>query len=955
MNLQYFFLALFLIINSPICAQDNAWISANEGIGDLSNGDSFEVNDIVRLTNGEVYSFIRYHSRGEEADGVYRFLPDTRSWERIAPRINQHGFRVAISSGTRIYAIPGSNSRTVYELDIANGEWITRINLPDFGLQLTRGVDALGDHLYIPCRVEGNDIISDNSELNFRRNEEFIMKVNVPAGTYELLRNASAPLIIGSRGGNPKNPIALQNGKVYHYSTFDYRANDGWGGLYEWDGRNWSSASAGLNGINITGSGFGPIGPIYSDINHERLFIKTEQGFYEKTDTGWLKYFYRTGGIMAITSDFLYINNGNGRFSKVNNAITVSVNNSGLDCIDRISSFIPLGQNQYLAAMRTQVDGQGNCSDNMDDRREVGIYFFNADFPEKGRVKNLHLQTGTYLGGEGENEVAETLFLPNGNILVAGKFQSAMGAPIESRHGATQQEPNILILNSTGDEVLHAYVLGDHLSDVDINSSGQIAAIGSFGVSAFSSSMDLLWNNPENTTSSGRIAISETGNVVAKLASADNGAGIVGLYNSNGELMHYNDQLDNNGVHINDVDINQTHNQYYIGGFTQASGVLQVAYLRSYTIGNEASNQWKTWGFSASEINTNENGADTRIYRIKATDDAIIVAGESAGGGPGGFTVFAYNGKDLQTRVANNGNDFFTDGTNSCGPCHITFLGRIDPESGTVERGKFFHARLSNGKTNTHRVRRGDLAIDDEGNVLVVGEAASQIQDRDVFNVNGRLVGRYAGDQYVLMTTPNFQTRLLWGVFSENLGNGTANRIAFGHGKVAYLAQTTRGEMMTTENALRADPFNSADADGHLAASDTYFALWNSKVWETANLDEVELATISADSCFRADDDPCRLTDPFQQSLEDNIKPFNMITPNNDGINDTWRIDGLAFFDEYEIKVFNKNGQIVFESNNYRDRWDGTFEGQPLPGGVYFYSITVNGSGVRTGYVTILY
>ena len=437
--------------------------------------------------------------------------------------------------------------------------------------------------------------------------------------------------------------------------------------------------------------------------------------------------------------------------------------------------------------------------------------------------------------------------------------------------------------------------------------------------------------------------------------------------------------LDNNGAHINNVEISAAHNQYYVVGYTQASSVLQVAYLRAYPLTEPVQEAWKTWGFGANEINTNENGADTRIYHVKATADQLYVAGETAGGGPGGFTVFAYDGKGLTNKVALNGNDYFTNGTNSCGSCHITFLGKLDPTNGLVEKGKFVHARLSSGKTNTHRNRHGDLEVDDQGNVLLVGQSAFQIQDRDVFNVNGELVGAYTGDQYVLMTTPDFDTRLLWGVFSREGGDGSENRIAFGHGKVAYLAQTEQGRMITTERAFRTEPYNALSGDGSLSNPDVYLAVWNRNVWETANEDEVELAFIPEDKCFRADEEPCLATvpdpndpatpdpanpdpslpdplDPDDPALAGPLKAFNLITPNGDGRNDVWAVAGLKDLGSYHIRVVTRTGQSVFETDDYRQDWSGTHQGRALPAGVYYYAIVVAGQKKAvTGYLTILY
>ncbi len=61
----------------------------------------------------------------------------------------------------------------------------------------------------------------------------------------------------------------------------------------------------------------------------------------------------------------------------------------------------------------------------------------------------------------------------------------------------------------------------------------------------------------------------------------------------------------------------------------------------------------------------------------------------------------------------------------------------------------------------------------------------------------------------------------------------------------------------------------------------------------------------------------------------------NAFTPNGDGRNDIFRgiPVGLQEFDY--LKVFNRWGQLVFYTNDYRNGWDGMFHSQKQPGGVY--------------------
>jgi gliding motility-associated-like protein len=66
-------------------------------------------------------------------------------------------------------------------------------------------------------------------------------------------------------------------------------------------------------------------------------------------------------------------------------------------------------------------------------------------------------------------------------------------------------------------------------------------------------------------------------------------------------------------------------------------------------------------------------------------------------------------------------------------------------------------------------------------------------------------------------------------------------------------------------------------------------------------------------------------------------------TPNGDNQNDTWGIVGIdAKYPTNIVKVFNRWGELLYESSegNYSsNEWDGTYNGEPLPVGSYYYII----------------
>ncbi|RZK43598.1 MAG: gliding motility-associated C-terminal domain-containing protein [Pedobacter sp.] len=80
-----------------------------------------------------------------------------------------------------------------------------------------------------------------------------------------------------------------------------------------------------------------------------------------------------------------------------------------------------------------------------------------------------------------------------------------------------------------------------------------------------------------------------------------------------------------------------------------------------------------------------------------------------------------------------------------------------------------------------------------------------------------------------------------------------------------------------------------------------------------------------------------------------NAKIANTFSPNGDGINDVWRIPGLEGLLEFELKIFNRQGNIVFHAKNEAKDFDGRFNNVDLPVGVYYYTIDLKNSNCKGG------
>ncbi len=104
----------------------------------------------------------------------------------------------------------------------------------------------------------------------------------------------------------------------------------------------------------------------------------------------------------------------------------------------------------------------------------------------------------------------------------------------------------------------------------------------------------------------------------------------------------------------------------------------------------------------------------------------------------------------------------------------------------------------------------------------------------------------------------------------------------------------------------------------------------------------------------------CTITDFCEVVVKNALTIPNTFTPNGDGINDTWEILGIEKYPDCLIQVFNRWGQLVFQTTGYNEtkRWDGTSSsGKPLAPKTYFYVIDLRSTDSPEplqGYVQIV-
>ncbi len=87
----------------------------------------------------------------------------------------------------------------------------------------------------------------------------------------------------------------------------------------------------------------------------------------------------------------------------------------------------------------------------------------------------------------------------------------------------------------------------------------------------------------------------------------------------------------------------------------------------------------------------------------------------------------------------------------------------------------------------------------------------------------------------------------------------------------------------------------------------------------------------------------------------------NVFTPNNDGINEEFEIEGTTDIASFDLKILNRSGEMVYHSDQLYDFWDGTSHGSDLDAGVYYWIVDMTCTQGQSriekslnGWVTIL-
>ena len=425
--------------------------------------------------------------------------------------------------------------------------------------------------------------------------------------------------------------------------------------------------------------------------------------------------------------------------------------------------------------------------------------------PSAGMISasKLDSQTATYFGTGATDTVTAVEIAADCSVLVAGRIGALDGLPAPQPlvQGITSSTGLLAELIYDGRFVRRQRSFGTIINDLATNATDEVLIGGDAGLVRLSANLHTVAWSKTNLGNATRVALGNDGTAAALFGKT------LRIFDAQGNELASRVFGDSE---VNDVAIDASG--VYVTGFAQRDGgpcsQLQVAWVRSYT--KAGTERWKAWDWTHAEAAaTSSSCADTRGLRVAVgRDGGLYFAGESAGGN----TIYRYQSKALAETAANVATDAYNSAYNTASN-HITYIARLDPVDGRVQKGQLLLARLADTKGNTIRPRA--ITADEQGRIYVAGVSACCTENRSALSLNGAPLTAYAGgDPFILVLSADLRTRHLW-FSSANGGKGEALGVAASRG-LAALGARSDAAPMALDRAAQATRPATATTGGHV-------------------------------------------------------------------------------------------------------------------------------------------
>lgn len=112
-----------------------------------------------------------------------------------------------------------------------------------------------------------------------------------------------------------------------------------------------------------------------------------------------------------------------------------------------------------------------------------------------------------------------------------------------------------------------------------------------------------------------------------------------------------------------------------------------------------------------------------------------------------------------------------------------------------------------------------------------------------------------------------------------------------------------------------------------------------SYLWSTGEITQQITITRGGTYWVKVSGGNCESADTvIHFSCKANVIMPNAFTPNADNVNDIFRVYGTDIYDA-QLTITNRWGEIIHQTRNINDGWDGNFKGRKCPSGLYFWTL----------------
>ena len=252
--------------------------------------------------------------------------------------------------------------------------------------------------------------------------------------------------------------------------------------------------------------------------------------------------------------------------------------------------------------------------------------------------------------------------------------------------------------------------------------------------------------------------------------------------------------------------------------------------------------------------------------------------------------------------------------------------------------GQFFNA---NGEEIAVNYELGSIRIYTRPNIMMMGSDRS-VCEGDTVVISPISMGGSGEVDYLWEGPDNFSSDkrqlIILGINANQDGNykftvtDTVNCVE--SKSIDIIVNLSPEIAFSTYDTIWAEP-------GYLleAGNGAEYYLWNTgEITEAIQIDSMGHYVVEVISY-----EGCKSTDAVEILWGEDGVPFylpNAFTPNGDGLNDIFRaVPKYDYVSKYQLSIYNRWGQQIFECNDIDCGWDGTYQSNASTNGVYIYRI----------------